>query len=478
MKITLSIFVCCLSLCLNAVPWSSAVGQNGLIVEGVSFQVAKDQTEKVSIKLNGPCVPKIYTMNGDNKPRLVIDLAGAGFAASVKPVVKGGDTLVKNIRIGVHPEPSAKVRIVLDLHPDRAYTYTKDFLKQENTLNVNLVPAEAVKTAPPAVVQIEAGMIKKKIKGAPKALVTPIEVKDPSPSVAAKATDASQKAAGVVASGEVKDALPEEKTPVKAEVEAEVKLEAEPEVTAPEIQLSAKAEESQEAKPDSKADVKSDVEPEDKPAEIVSSEPVTKPGGESAEDEKVDTAVKPVAESPLVADVKIEQEEQPGKVSGDEAPDAAVIEKAEEKPVSEQEHGPEKALAETGELSTDVPLLLDITYENTSSKGEMIFFHLNGFYPPNVSAIEGNVPQVVCEFVNMTKDEKIKPIVEAHGAYVQKIETKAGKDGKKLQVVLTLAPHRDYDLRQVFFKEDNLFVLVVDGMAEENVEKTTDTPAK
>lgn len=470
MKIILSIFVCCLSLCLNAVPWSSAVGQSGLIVEGVSFQVAKDRTEKVSIKLNGPCVPKIYTMNADNKPRLVIDLAGAGSAASVKPVVKGGDTLVKNIRIGVHPEPSAKVRIVLDLHPDRAYTYTKDFLKQENTLNVNLVPAAAAKTAPSAVVQIEAGMMKKKIKGDPKALVTPIEAKDQSPPVTVKTTDASPKAAGVVVSGAVKDAPPEEKPAVKAEVEAEV--------TAPETKPSAKEEESQKAKPDRKADVKSDVKPEAKPAEIESPEPATKPGVESAEVEKIDTAVKPVAESPLVSDVKIEQEEQPGKVSGDEAPGTAVIEKAEEKQVSEQEQGPEKALAETGELTADVPLLLDITYENTSSKGEMIFFHLNGFYPPNVSAIEGNVPQVVCEFVNMTKDEKIKPIVEAHGAYVQKIEIKAGKDDKKIQVVLTLAPHRDYDLRQVFFKEDNLFVLVVDGMVEENVEKTTDTPAK
>jgi len=226
MKISLSIFVCCLSLCLNAVPWSSAVGQDGLIVEGVSFQIAKDQTEKVSIKLNGPCVPKIYTMNGDNKPRLVIDLAGAGSAVSVKPVVKVGNTLVKNIRIGVHPEPSAKVRIVLDLHSDRAYTYTKDFLKQENTLNVNLVPAEAAKIAPPAVVQLEAGMMKKKIKGDPKALVTPIEVKDQSSSVPAKTTDASPKAADAVASGEIKDAPSEEKPAVKAEVEAEVKPEA------------------------------------------------------------------------------------------------------------------------------------------------------------------------------------------------------------------------------------------------------------
>lgn len=473
MKISLSTIVCCLSLCLSAVPWSSAFGQNGLIVEGVSFQVAKDQTEKVSIKLNGPCVPKIYTMNADNKPRLVIDLAGAGSAASMKPVVKGGDTLVKNIRIGVHPEPSAKVRIVLDLHPDRAYTYTKDFLKQENTLNVNLVPAEAAKTAPPAVVQIEAEMMKKKIKGDPKALFTPIEEKVP-PSTTAKATDFSPKDEGVVVSGAVKDTPPEEKPAVKAEVEAEVN----PEVTALETKPSAKEEESQKAKPDSKSDVKSDVEPEDKPAEIVSPEPATKPGVESAEDKKVDTAVKPAAEASLATDVKIEQEEQPGKASGEEAHDTAVIEKADEKPVSEQEQGSEKALGETGELSADVPLLLDITYENTSSKGEMIFFHLNGFYPPNVSAIEGNVPQVVCEFVNMIKDEKIKPIVEAHGAYVQKIETKADKDDKKLKVVLTLAPHRDYDLRQVFFKEDNLFVLVVDGMAEESVEKATDTPAK
>ncbi len=124
------------------------------------------------------------------------------------------------------------------------------------------------------------------------------------------------------------------------------------------------------------------------------------------------------------------------------------------------------------------PLLLDITYENSSSKGEMVFFRLNGFFPPSVSAVESDNPQVVCEFANTAEKGDIKPVIETKGAYVQKILTNSGKDPKKIQVTLQLTPGRDYDLRQVFFKEDNLFVLVVNAMDEENVDSAAEDEKK
>jgi hypothetical protein len=54
-----------------------------------------------------------------------------------------------------------------------------------------------------------------------------------------------------------------------------------------------------------------------------------------------------------------------------------------------------------------------------------------------------------------------------------------GKD--KIRVVLDLAQDRDYDLQQVFFKNDNLFVLIVNELPPEvveNGEKDKETAAK
>jgi hypothetical protein len=95
-----------------------------------------------------------------------------------------------------------------------------------------------------------------------------------------------------------------------------------------------------------------------------------------------------------------------------------------------------------------------------------------------VSAVESDNPQVVCEFANTAEKGNIKPVIETKGAYVQKILTVSGKDPKKIQVTLQLTPGRDYDLRQVFFKEDNLFVLVVNTMDEENVDSAAENGKK
>ena len=65
--------------------------------------------------------------------------------------------------------------------------------------------------------------------------------------------------------------------------------------------------------------------------------------------------------------------------------------------------------------------------------------------------------------------------IEARGAYVQKIVTTAEKGKVRASIELTVG--RDYDLRQVFFKEDNLFVLIVNTLDEESVGPAGDAGA-
>lgn len=113
------------------------------------------------------------------------------------------------------------------------------------------------------------------------------------------------------------------------------------------------------------------------------------------------------------------------------------------------------------------PQLIDITFDDSSNKGEMVLFHLNDFYPPTVSAVEKDTPRVFCDFMEMGLGKKVQDNIAAKGKYVQRIRTTKLKKPNKVQVVLELSPDRDYDLQQVFFKNDNLFVLIINELAPE-----------
>lgn len=122
----------------------------------------------------------------------------------------------------------------------------------------------------------------------------------------------------------------------------------------------------------------------------------------------------------------------------------------------------------TKKNTTDTtPKLLGVTFDNSSDRGEMVLFHLNDFYPPTVSAIEKNDPKVICEFNEMVVDADLERNLYANGKYVEKIVTTTTTAPNRVKVTLELSPERDYDLQQVFFKDDNLFVLIVNELTKE-----------
>ncbi len=110
--------------------------------------------------------------------------------------------------------------------------------------------------------------------------------------------------------------------------------------------------------------------------------------------------------------------------------------------------------------------LLEISFDSSSNKGEMVIFRLNDFYPPTVSAIEEETPRVLCDFMDMQLGSEVNEEIAAKGKYVQRIRTARHGNPDKIRVVLDLSPDRDYDLQQVFFKNDNLFVLIVNELPE------------
>lgn len=123
------------------------------------------------------------------------------------------------------------------------------------------------------------------------------------------------------------------------------------------------------------------------------------------------------------------------------------------------------------EVPPGMPQLLEVSFDDSSNRGEMVLFHLNDFFPPTVSAIEKNNPRVLCDFPNMRLSGDVQKQIDAGGKYVESIRTAYHADKDMVRVVLDLSPDRDYDLQQVFFKNDNLFVLIVNELPTEKSAK-------
>lgn len=109
-----------------------------------------------------------------------------------------------------------------------------------------------------------------------------------------------------------------------------------------------------------------------------------------------------------------------------------------------------------------MPTLTGVEFDTSRSRGEMILFKLNGFYPPRVFGIAEGLPRVVCDFKDTRLDKSVQRLIKANGRYVKSIRT--GRHEDRTRVVLDLKQGNNYDLQQVFFKEDNLFVLIVNTL--------------
>ena len=119
---------------------------------------------------------------------------------------------------------------------------------------------------------------------------------------------------------------------------------------------------------------------------------------------------------------------------------------------------------------SEVPILLGVSFESKPEKGEMVIFKLDDFHPPVVSAVEKGSPKVICDCYNMEIAGQISETLEVGGEFVEKVRVARHENPGKVRAVLDLVPGRDYGLQQVFFNEDNLFVLIVnllDGQTSE-----------
>ena len=108
------------------------------------------------------------------------------------------------------------------------------------------------------------------------------------------------------------------------------------------------------------------------------------------------------------------------------------------------------------------PLLKEIRFKKVSDSEERVLFTLNGFYPPEVLALKGEKPRVVCDFLNTRFENTSNRSMETNGNFIQEIRVGIyTSPQRKTRVVLDLAPNQNYDIQQVFFQKENIFLISV-----------------
>jgi len=104
----------------------------------------------------------------------------------------------------------------------------------------------------------------------------------------------------------------------------------------------------------------------------------------------------------------------------------------------------------------------DIEYIMTPEGEEMVTFQLDAYYSPKTFSIMGNRPKIICDFYGASLETGIERQLNVNGDLIRQIRIGIHKGTKsKVRVILDLVPDREYEVRPVFFKDENLFTLIV-----------------
>ena len=383
------------------------------------FSAVAPGSEKVVLQLNGSYSPKVFTMKGET-PRIVLDFADMTHSGKVSPLTVVNGALVQRIRVGMHPGDAPKTRVVLDLATFAGVSFDQRFDPAASTLTIELTG---------------------KGKGATPATRTVTARKEPAPAnntqAAAKTTPPAKEAAAAPTVAAAKAAKP---TAPPADTAKKGATAIGPASGAPAAtQKEAAAKPAEPAPPAEAKPAQTAAEPEP-PA-------VTGAAGTPAA----------AADQPAVTATAADKAATPAAAKGEAA---SGDDKPAQTAAAPQPQGVADDKAAVPAEPTG-PVLESVTFDGKSPKGEMVLFKLNEFHPPEVHGVEQGVPRVICDFKDTRLADSAQSLIKTDGKHVKVIRVSKTRNPEKVRVVLDLVPNRSYDLQQVFFKEDNLFVIIV-----------------
>jgi hypothetical protein len=419
--------------------------KSNAVLESITFLKDSEKGESVSFKLNGAFVPKIFAIQ-DGNPRVVLDLPDTHASRQITSAIDTRGDLVKKIRVGIHNDQAQKIRVVFDLLPGVKYQYKHTFDEQANILIV---------TFSPIVDGVVNQQKEKKEKEIPKEKApsgkgsAPMAANDSTlpvkgggvmPEVketAQKVEETTGSVAGTVIGNK------EGQTPESPKVYSDEKAKSPVAITEKQEMPQSLPEKEETVLPALKQDRNITGLPDKKEPPL----PAGKNGAASNP-----SSVKAEASEPQK---EIQETQKTNMISGGK----------EEEPPEKKDTLDKKVPEKKPE-----PLLSSVSFESIPNKGEMILFKLNEFYPPTVIGIEKGDPQVVCEFSNIHLATQVKD-VHCNGKYVKMVKVIKQTKLNKAKVILQLVPNKNYDLQQVFFKEDNLFVIIINSLENMPSEK-------
>jgi hypothetical protein len=102
----------------------------------------------------------------------------------------------------------------------------------------------------------------------------------------------------------------------------------------------------------------------------------------------------------------------------------------------------------------------------TDPNRAQIIFELNGYFPPEIEVIEGEMPRVVCDFFSVGLARGVKKNVQVNNGVVKRIRVGVHKGVRpKTRVVLDLSPGQNYAVEQFFFEKEKYYALMVNRAA-------------
>ena len=404
------------------------------------FSTVAPGTEKVVLHLNGSYSPKVFTMKGET-PRLVLDFAGMTHSTGVNPLTVVNGALVQRIRVGLHPGEAPKTRVVLDLATLAGVSFDQRFDPAASTLTIELTgkgkaatpasPAVTGRTAPGPTQKRTATrtMPSTRLAKPPLAANTGKAV---APSV--PAADTGKQLGAGAATGAIGAA---DGAPAAQQKEAA----AEPVAAAP----------ARQDKPP-----QTTATPETPAATNAAATPAAATGQPAVADTAAGKAAPPVAAQGAATTPG----DQPDRTAAAQAPQAAADDTTA-RTAAPQTQAAAGTAAAPAPAAPAGPVLESVTFDGKSPKGEMVLFKLNTFHPPEVHGVEQGIPRVICDFKDTRLADSAQNLIKTDGQHVKVIRLSKTVKPEKVRVVLDLEPNRSYDLQQVFFKEDNLFVIIV-----------------
>jgi hypothetical protein len=174
-----------------------------------------------------------------------------------------------------------------------------------------------------------------------------------------------------------------------------------------------------------------------------------------------DAGIKP---SPRPAPPAVSSGKPPAEEKQVQPPVRQPAVKTEPPPPAPQQEKTARSSRPAASFNSSSTVLSTVLFDKNSNRGEMVMFRLNKFHPPVVFGLEENKPRVVCDFQDTVAGERLTETVQADGKFVRSIRIDSNAAEQKIRVVLDLMPNKSYDLQQVFFKNDNLFVLIINTL--------------